>query len=144
MNVAAIANPASPASMQEIADLSAQHRAPGARAKAFSAASLRTADPAEQRRAVAAQFEAILVRQLLSKTMTSMLGSEKSGPSANVYGDMLTDTLANQLTAGPGLGLGRLLEKQLAPKGVTSAAELNARQPAGLLNSALSSTEATP
>jgi Rod binding domain-containing protein len=29
---------------------------------------------------------------------------------------MLTDTLATQLTAGQGLGLGRMLEKQLAPR----------------------------
>jgi Rod binding domain-containing protein len=120
MNVAALANPSSPAAQQEIADLTAQRRAPSAHAKPFNAASLRSADPAEQRAAVAAQFEAILARQLLSKTMTSMLGSETSGPAANVYGDMLTDTLANQLTAGPGLGLGRLLQQQLTPKGELS------------------------
>ncbi len=120
MNVAALANLSSPAAQQEIADLTAQRRAPSAHAKPFNAASLRSADPAEQRAAVAAQFEAILVRQLLSKTMTSMLGSETSGPAANVYGDMLTDTLANQLTAGPGLGLGRLLQQQLTPKGELS------------------------
>jgi Rod binding domain-containing protein len=34
-----------------------------------------------------------------------------------VYGDMLADTFAQQLTAGQGLGLGRFLEQQLTPKG---------------------------
>jgi Rod binding domain-containing protein len=69
-----------------------------------------------------AQFEAILVRQLLNQSLTAMLGSGKDAAS-NVYGDMLTDTLAQQLTAGPGLGLGRMIATQLAPR-VTSAANL--------------------
>jgi Rod binding domain-containing protein len=64
---------------------------------------------------VAGQFEAILVRQLLGPTMNSMLGKE-GGAASNVYGDMLTDTFAQQLTSGGGMGLSRLLEKQLAPR----------------------------
>ncbi len=86
-----------------------------ARAAGLRGAALRSASPAEQRVAVAAQFEAILVRQLLGPTMTKVLGSE--GASANVYGDLLTEVVANQLTAGPGLGLGRLIEQQLTPRG---------------------------
>ncbi|MBI5688815.1 MAG: hypothetical protein HZC55_01865 [Verrucomicrobia bacterium] len=77
---------------------------------------LRHASPAEQRVAVASQFEAILVRQLLGKTMTKMLDSGE-GAAAGVYGDLLTDTLATQLTAGQGLGLGRIIERQLTPRG---------------------------
>jgi Rod binding domain-containing protein len=65
---------------------------------------------------VAGQFEAILIRQLLSKSLTSMLGSEDNAASS-VYGDMLTDTLAQQLTAGPGLGLGSMIATQLMPRG---------------------------
>jgi flagellar protein FlgJ len=87
-----------------------------ARATPLRGAALRNAAPAEQRAAVAAQFEAILVRQLLGPTMTKMLGSG-DGAAASVYGDMLTDTLATQLTAGPGLGLGRLMIQQLTPRG---------------------------
>ena len=117
MNIAAIANPATAGAAEQISDLAAR-RAPSSR-KALSGAALRSAAPEEQRKAVAQQFEAILVRQMLNKTMSSMLGSEKSGPAANVYGDMLTDTFAQQLTSGPGLGLSRLLEKQLAPRGAT-------------------------
>jgi hypothetical protein len=35
---------------------------------------------------------------------------------------MLTDTFAQQLTSGPGLGLGRLLEQQLTPRGAAATA----------------------
>ncbi len=87
-----------------------------AHATPLRGAALRNAAPAEQRAAVAAQFEAILVRQLLGPSMTKMLGSGE-GAAASVYGDMLTDTLATQLTAGPGLGLGRLMIQQLTPRG---------------------------
>ncbi|MES2695885.1 MAG: hypothetical protein V4773_20595 [Verrucomicrobiota bacterium] len=95
----------------------------------FNAAALRNAEPAEQRKAVAAQFEAVLVRQLLGKTMTSMLGGEGGGVSGSVFGDMLADTMSQQLTAGQGLGFGRMLERQLAPRSVSPAAETPESQP---------------
>ena len=91
-----------------------------AHAPHLSGAALRAAAPAEQRAAVAAQFEAILVRQLLGQTMTKMLGSGE-GAAASVYGDMLTDTLATQLSSGPGLGLSRMIEQQLTPRGAPAA-----------------------
>jgi flagellar protein FlgJ len=91
-----------------------------AHAAHLGGAALRGASPAEQRAAVGAQFEAILVRQMLGKTMTKMLDSGDS-PAGSVYGDLLTDTLATQLTAGPGLGLGRLIEQQLTPRGAPAA-----------------------
>ena len=46
------------------------------------------------------------MRQLLGKTMTSMLGGEQGGVAGSVYGDMLADTMAQQLSAGQGFGLG--------------------------------------
>jgi peptidoglycan hydrolase FlgJ len=76
---------------------------------------LRSAPPAEQAAAVAAQFEAILVRQLLGPTITKLFGSEAS-TAGSVYGDMLPDTMATQLSSGPGLGLGRLIAQQLSPR----------------------------
>jgi Rod binding domain-containing protein len=82
----------------------------------FNAAALRRAEPEVQRAAVAQQFEAVLVRQMLGKTLNSMLGGEKGGVSGSVYGDMLSDTISQQLTAGPGLGLGRFIQQQLTPK----------------------------
>ena len=82
------------------------------------------------RKKVSQQFEAILVRQLLGKTMTSMMGSSaKDSTAGSVYGDMVTDSLAQQLTAGPGLGLGRMIEKQLTPRGTPVAEEAKPSQP---------------
>ena len=89
---------------------------------AFNPAVLRNATPAVQRAAAAAQFEAILVRQMLGPTMKSMLGGEESGASGSVYGDMLADTLAQQLTSGRGLGLSRFIEQQLTPRGTAAPA----------------------
>jgi Rod binding domain-containing protein len=93
--------------------------APAASA-AFNPAVLRNATPAVQRAAAAAQFEAILVRQLLGPTMKSMLGGEESGAAGSVYGDMLADTMAQQLTSGHGLGLSRFIEQQLTPRGAAA------------------------
>jgi Rod binding domain-containing protein len=92
-----------------------------ARATKLTGGALRTASEAEQRAAVGAQFEAIFVRQLLGKTMTSMMGSGNS-TAGGIYGDLITDTLAKSLTAGPGLGIGHLIEQQLTPRGVHAAA----------------------
>lgn len=78
--------------------------------------------PAAERRQAGAQFEAILVRQLLGPSLTSMLGSE-GGAAANLYGDILTETFARQLTAGPGLGLGSMIAAQLGPQGATREVE---------------------
>jgi Rod binding domain-containing protein len=69
---------------------------------------------AAQRKKAAAQFEAIMVRQLLSKSVGSMLGG--SGHTTGlIYGDMMTDVLAQKLTEGQGLGLGRMIEQQISP-----------------------------
>lgn len=70
---------------------------------------------AAERKKASQQFEAILVRQLLGKTVGSMLGA-KDSTAGSVYGDMLTDSLATQLSSGRGLGLGTMLERQLAPR----------------------------
>jgi Rod binding domain-containing protein len=67
---------------------------------------------AEQRQVVAQQFEAILLRQFLAPVLESMPG-DKSG----IYGYMLTDAFAQKLSAGPGLGLARMMEKQFSPPG---------------------------
>ncbi|MEO6874932.1 MAG: rod-binding protein [Opitutaceae bacterium] len=80
----------------------------------------KAAEEAAQRKKVAGQFEAILVRQMLNKSVGSMMGGDNVAGS--VYGDMMTQVLADNLTAGPGLGLGRMLEKQLAPPSPHAAA----------------------
>jgi Rod binding domain-containing protein len=89
----------------------------------FNAAAIRRAEPAAQRAAVAGPFEAVLVRQLLGETMKSMVGGGAGGVSGSIYGDMLADTISQKLTAGPGLGLGRYIEKQLTPRGEKTGAD---------------------
>ena len=56
------------------------------------------------------QFEAILMRQFLSESMKPLL---EGGPSGQVYGYLLTDTLADSLSKGGGLGLSSVIQAQL-------------------------------
>ncbi|MDD2765211.1 MAG: rod-binding protein [Opitutaceae bacterium] len=81
------------------------------------AAAVRQMPPAEQRRAVAQQFEAILLRQLLGPTLQALPGA-----GADIYGYMLTDALAQKLSAGGGFGFARLLERQFTPPGESAPA----------------------
>ena len=71
--------------------------------------------PAEQRSAVASQFEAILLRQFLQESIGSMMGGDKSS-GGGVYSYMLTDTLADKLSEGRGMGLSSMIAQQLAPR----------------------------
>lgn len=73
-------------------------------------------DPAEQRQAVGEQFEAILVRQFLQQSLGSLLGDGQAG-GGGVYGYMLTDTLAQKLAEGGGMGLAPVIARQLTPRG---------------------------
>lgn len=116
MSVAPITSAPSAAAI-DLTRAAPSHRTPPAK---LTGAALRSAPAGEQREAVAAQFEAILVRQLLGKTMNSMLGGAEGGVAGSIYGDMLADTIAQQLTAGQGLGLGHMLVRQLTPKGETA------------------------
>lgn len=116
MDISALAAATTSAANPANAPLTPAERAHAAHLRG---AALRHASPAEQRAAVASQFEAIFVRQLLGKTMTSMLGAE--GAATSVYGDLLTDTFAQQLTAGSGLGLARMIEQQLTPRHAAAA-----------------------
>jgi Rod binding domain-containing protein len=72
--------------------------------------------PAAQRKAVAGQFEAILLRQFLSQSVGSMMGGGDDTQSS-VYGYMLTDALSQKLAAAGGMGLSKVLAQQLAPVG---------------------------
>ena len=89
----------------------------------------KASDPKE----VARQFEAILVRQMLSESMKSMLEHGKDG---QVYGYYITEALADGITKGGGLGLRSILETQLRqqapedPNSTTTSPERPA-QPAG-------------
>jgi flagellar protein FlgJ len=84
-------------------------------ATAGDARKLSTLPAADQAKAAAGQFEAIMVRQFLQDSVGGMMGGEAGGPAGGVYGYLLTDVLANKLTEGGGLGLGRMLQQQLTP-----------------------------
>ena len=59
---------------------------------------------------VSQQFESILLRQFLSESMKSLL---ENGPSGQVYGYLLTDSLAGSISQAGGLGLCSVLQAQL-------------------------------
>jgi len=65
-----------------------------------SAQSANGRDPAKLAK-VSRQFESILVRQILSESMKPLL---QGGPSGQVYGYMLTDSLADRISAGAASG----------------------------------------
>jgi Rod binding domain-containing protein len=69
--------------------------------------------PAAQAKVVSQQFESVLLKQFLDKSVGSMMGSSAG---SDVYGYMLTDALSQSLAKGGGLGLSSILEKQLAPR----------------------------
>lgn len=75
--------------------------------------------PEQQRAGVAGQFEAIMLRQFLQESVGSMMGGSNGGVSGNVYGYMLTDSLAQKLTEGGGMGLAPMIAQQLTPRGKT-------------------------
>jgi flagellar protein FlgJ len=57
------------------------------------------------------QFEAIMLRQILGESMKPLL---QGGPSGQVYGYLMTDTLADSLSKGGGLGLSSVIQAQLS------------------------------
>jgi Rod binding domain-containing protein len=69
----------------------------------------------QQIKAVAGQFEAIMLRQFLQESVSGMMGGESGGASGSVYGYLLTDVLAGKMSEGGGLGLSRILQQQLSP-----------------------------
>lgn len=82
-----------------------------------------TGNTDEDRKKVAAQFEAVLVRQLLAPALNGMMaGGEGGAGGGGVYGYMLTDLLASKITEGQGLGLGSTIARQLSPRGASAAA----------------------
>jgi len=56
------------------------------------------------------QFESILLRQFLGESMKPLL---EQGPGAQVYGYLVTESLASSLSKAGGLGLSSILQAQL-------------------------------
>ncbi len=67
-------------------------------------------DDGVQTAEVSRQFEAILLRQFLGESMKPLL---EGGPAGQVYGYLLTDSLADTMTKAGGLGLSNILQAQL-------------------------------
>ena len=78
---------------------------------------------------VARQFEAILVRQMLSESMKPLLENGKAGQA---YSYFLTDALAEGITKGGGLGLRSVLETQLRMREGVSSSPSSEENPIGL------------
>ena len=117
MNISAIS---STSSAQNVAALQSLRSDLAQTKVTTSKASNSGRDPVAIKKA-ASQFEAIILRQLLAPSIEPVMsgglgGGESSGGS--IYGYMLTDTLANSMAQGGGLGLGHIIEKQLTPGGV--------------------------
>jgi len=89
----------------------------------YSGPAKKTSDPGE----VARQFEAILVRQMLSESMKSMLEHGKDG---QVYGYYISEAMADGITKGGGLGLRSILEAQLRQQVPSPAAGAQSMSPA--------------
>ncbi|WP_221030234.1 flagellar biosynthesis protein FlgJ [Actomonas aquatica] len=80
---------------------------------------------------VAAQFEAIIVRQLLKPAIDPIMGGgggmgggqggAVGGGGGGVYGYLLTDVLAGSLAQGGKLGFASLVEQQLTPDALKAA-----------------------
>lgn len=66
-------------------------------------------------RAVARQFEALLMQQVLKSARAANLGDDlASGPGSDTYKDLFDQQMAQQLSAGRGLGIADVLVRQLS------------------------------
>lgn len=87
---------------------------------------------AEKIAAVGQQFEAVMLRQILTDATKNMFGKgESSGAATNgIYQDMVTNSLADSMSRSGGLGLAKVIAKQLqhecktAPASPTDAAKV--------------------
>ncbi|HUA39673.1 MAG TPA: rod-binding protein [Candidatus Sulfopaludibacter sp.] len=63
------------------------------------------------------QFEAILLRQVLSETQKTVIPSEftDNSTASSVYQDMITTTLADSISKSGKFGLAKIFERQLSP-----------------------------
>jgi Rod binding domain-containing protein len=114
MSISAISNhtPASAAAALEYAS-------PGGLLDTAAGNASRTPTAADVKKA-AAQFEAIIMRQLLAPSIEPIMSGGMGGASGTggggVYAHMLTEVLADSLSKAGGLGLGRMLEKEFTAR----------------------------
>ena len=66
---------------------------------------------------VSRQFEAVLLRQILSQAQKPLFKStfvDGKGAASAIYQDMITQQLADGISEGGSFGFGKVLEKQLS------------------------------
>jgi len=63
------------------------------------------------------QFEALLLRQILSESQKPVITSAATDDSntAGIYQDMITNQLADHLSRSGGIGLAKSFERELSP-----------------------------
>ena len=63
------------------------------------------------------QFEAIMLRQILSESQKPVITSEftDNSTAAGIYQDYITNTLADSMSKSGTLGLAKIFEQQLSP-----------------------------
>lgn len=108
--------------------MSAEMHASSPDASAAGAQDVNPSKDAKAARVAARQFEAIILRQLLSPAIEPLMSGgmtegQSVGGGGGVYGYLVTDVLANSISQGRGLGLSKMLEKQLTPKGSVTPAQ---------------------
>jgi Rod binding domain-containing protein len=72
------------------------------------------------------QFEAVLLRQIISDSQKTVIQSEFSDNStaAGIYQDLITNTLADNISKSGKFGLAKVFEQQLSrPSGAVSASD---------------------
>ncbi|MGE3309190.1 MAG: rod-binding protein [Limisphaerales bacterium] len=88
------------------------------------------------------QFEAVLVRQILSAARKTVIhsGLENESAAHGIYQDMINSQLADAITGAGGLGLARSLQVQVG----RPARELEAESEAGKQTGTQKATDFTP
>ena len=69
------------------------------------------------------QFEAVFLAQLLKESFKSASVLSGSVPGKGVYGALATQAFAKALSAGPGMGIGRMLYESLSKSGALRSQE---------------------
>ncbi len=88
----------------------------------------RQPDPTDELRRACAQFEAIFLRQILKQAHLDRVAGQ-SDEGANLYGDLVIESLADAVAKGGGLGLAETLYRQLAPENAQADADSTAADP---------------
>jgi flagellar protein FlgJ len=83
--------------------------------------------PAQKIAEASRQFEAVLLRQILGDAQKTVIPSALSDNStaAGIYQDLITNTLADNISKSGALGLAKVFEQQLTPPATGKTAKTN-------------------